>query len=215
MVSSAVSMSARGSMTTSSRVMTEPTVVPSGSRPAATTRDMMSRSEKMPLRAPASTTAHAPMLRSAIRFAAARTLSCDSRIVSVCPSMSSAICFISSPSCHVSQAVVGRVLIRLAERREVEYAVDECIQRSAELHDHHPDVQKLRGILSDDVDAEQLESLALEDDLDEALGVADDLSAGVVAVERAAQLVVDALFLALLFRQPDRGDFRDGVRSEE
>src|SRR6476619_5382824 len=117
---SASLMSSAGAATMMSFVMTLSTRVSSGFLPSATMRVRTSRSEKMPTSLPESSTAIAPMLRSLIVRATSRTLAVD----------------------H-AEAVVGRVFVRLAHRGEIEHSVDERVDRAAELHDHHADVQQL------------------------------------------------------------------------
>src|SRR4051812_22557421 len=92
-------------------------------------------------------------------------------------------CFSGS---EATEGVVGRVLVALGERRVVEDHLDEGVDASAEGHDRLPDVHELGGALADAVDAEELAAVSLDEQLDDAVAVADDLAARVVAIEGAA-----------------------------
>src|SRR6476659_8996659 len=56
-------------------------------------------------------------------------------------------------------------LVGFGKRGVVEYRVDEVIEFAAKRHDRLSNVQQLAGPFSDDVHAEQVACLAMEDDL--------------------------------------------------
>src|SRR5690606_37315545 len=90
------------------------------------------------------------------------------------------------------EAVVGRVLVGLAERRDVEGRVDEVVD-GALLRGHHlAHVHELGGDVAQHVDAQEHAVGAAEHELDQALGRARDARARVAREEAAADLVVDA-----------------------
>src|SRR5262245_60205195 len=101
------------------------------------------------------------------------------------------------------ERVVGRVLEDLGEGRIVEYHFDERLDGAAERDDRLPDVDELARAIADAMAADELARAALEDELYRAVLVADDLSARVVAVERAPDYVIDLLLVGLLLREAD------------
>src|ERR1043166_6401294 len=108
-------------------------------------------------------------------------------------------------------AVEGGGLVALGERRVVEDRVDEVVNRALQGHHGLADVQNLGRALADDVDAEYLARLAVEDDLQASGGVAAYLAAGYLAVVCDADLVGHVLVRQLLLGLADEGDFRNGV----
>ena len=78
-------------------------------------------------------------------------------------------------------------------------------------HGDDADVHDLGGLLADDVDAQELHVLAAEEQLEEPGLVADDLAAGAVRVQGAADDVVDPLGLEVLLGRADHADLGDGV----
>src|SRR5205823_3272372 len=64
------------------------------------------------------------------------------------------------------QPIERRNLVRLRERRIVEHAVAEVLHRPAQRHHRLPDVHDLRRALADHVDAEDLQRLRMEDQLE-------------------------------------------------
>src|SRR5207302_94940 len=75
------------------------------------------------------------------------------------------------------QTVVGRVLVRLAQRRHVERRFDEVVDRVAVLHDGLPDVNRLRRAFAEDVAADQLPIALVEDELQQPFGRSTDVRA--------------------------------------
>ena len=71
------------------------------------------------------------------------------------------------------------------------------------MHDRLADVHELRRALADAVAADELLRAALDDELDDAVLVADDLAARVVPVERAADDRVAARRLGRLLGEAD------------
>ena len=113
------------------------------------------------------------------------------------------------------ERVVRRVLEHLAERRVVEDHLDEACRPSRRAASTAwPDVHELRRALADAVAAEELARRAVEDELHDAVLVADDLAARVVAVERAAHDEVEALLLRVLLGEADAAHLRDRVDAE-
>src|SRR5437867_4844612 len=96
---------------------------------------------------------------------------------------------------RISQAiepVQRRHLVRLGEGRIVEDRVHEVVDRPTEGEHRLPDVYQLGRLLADDVHAAQPARLALEQELQHAGAVADDLAARDLAEERLSDLVGDA-----------------------
>ena len=112
---------------------------------------------------------------------------------------------------QAAETVERRGLVALGERRVVEDGVHEVVHRAAERHDRLADVQQLAGALADDVHAEDLARLAVEDQLEAAGGVAANLAAGDFAVVGQADFVGHVLVGQLLLGLADERDFRDGV----
>ena len=108
------------------------------------------------------------------------------------------------------QAVVGRVLEALRERRVVEDGVDEGVDRASRGQHEHRDVDELRGVLAEDVGRE-LVGLRVEQKLDQAVGVSGDLAARVVLEPGVPDLVGDPVRLQLLLGRTDRRDLGDRV----
>src|SRR5579859_2527756 len=102
-------------------------------------------------------------------------------------------------------------LITLGKRGVVEHGLDEVVDIAAQGHYRLPDVHQFAGALADDVDAEDLAGIAMEDELEPAGSVAANLSAGDLAVIGHAHFVGHILFGELLFRFADEADLRDGV----
>ncbi len=71
---------------------------------------------------------------------------------------------------------------RPRQRRVVEDRVDEVVDRAATAHDGLPDVHEIRCAGAEDVDAEDLAGLGVDDELEHPVAVADDLPARDLAV---------------------------------
>src|SRR5271154_3092955 len=112
---------------------------------------------------------------------------------------------------EVSQTIVRGVFIHFRKRRIVEYEVDEEVESSSRLEDHHSQMNELGGIFADDVDAEQLAIAAPEQQLHQAGGVARDQAASVVLVVGTPDDVVNFLFLAAFLRFTDGRNFRNRI----
>ena len=112
---------------------------------------------------------------------------------------------------EAADAVEGGDLVALGEGGVVEDGVDEVLDGAAEGHDGLADVDEFCGAFADDVDAEDLAGVAVEDELEAAGGVAADLASGGFAVVAHADFVGDILVGELLFGFADEADFGDGV----
>src|SRR5262245_2462981 len=108
------------------------------------------------------------------------------------------------------QSVVRGVFECIGERRIVEHALDEEVDRPAESEARHRDVNQLTRAFADDRAAKQLLVVGTKEQLYESLEVADDLATGIGAIRRAANLVVNFLRRELFFSKSDRGDLGDG-----
>jgi len=100
---------------------------------------------------------------------------------------------------EVSEAVVGGVFVKFAERRVIENLFDEFVDGEAVIKNHHADVDEFGGVFTNDADTEKLFVSAGEDEFEQTCGVPGDVAAGVVCVKSAAHDVVDFLFLARFF----------------
>ena len=98
-------------------------------------------------------------------------------------------------ACEVAEAVVGRVLVRFAERRVVEDLLDEFVDGLVVVESHQADVDEFRGAFADQAYAEKLAVGASKDEFEHSGRVADDVAAGVVFVMGAPNTIVDFLSL--------------------
>src|SRR5262249_55437843 len=120
---------------------------------------------------------------------------------------------LESPQCFMWQTarrdaprsegeLVGRVerrhLVAFRERRVVEDGLQEVVEAAVQAEDGLADVNQLRRAAADGVHAEQLPSLAVEEHLEEAAVVAEDLATRDLAVACDAGLVRHALASELL-----------------
>ena len=94
--------------------------------------------------------------------------------------------------------VEGGRFIAFGERGVIEDRIDEVIDLAAEGQHGLPDVHQFAGAVADDVDAQQLPRLAVEQQLEQAGCIADNLAAGDFAVARFANLVLHAVAGQLL-----------------
>ena len=76
------------------------------------------------------------------------------------------------------QPVQRRDLVRLGEGGEVEDVVDEVVDGAAEGHDGLADVDQLRGAGADGVDAEDVVGVLVDEQLEHAGVVAEQLLSG-------------------------------------
>src|SRR6185436_15141425 len=102
-------------------------------------------------------------------------------------------------------------LVALGERRIVEDVIDEVAHRTSERHHGLADVYELGRAFADDVDAQDLPRLLMEEQLEPARGVANDLAARDLTVVRHARLVGYADRGEVLLGTAHEGDLRDGV----
>ncbi len=112
---------------------------------------------------------------------------------------------------EVAEAVVGGVLVEFTERRIIKDLFDELVDGEAVVEDHHANVDEFGGAFADDADAEEFFIDAGEDELEHACRITGDMTSRVVFVKRAADDVVDFLFLAGFFRLTGGGNFRNRV----
>ncbi len=89
---------------------------------------------------------------------------------------------------QAAEAVEGRGFVALGESGVVEDGVDEVVDGAAEDHDGLADVDQLAGAFADDVHAEHLARVAVEDELEAAGGVAANLAAGGFAIVTPCRL---------------------------
>src|SRR4051812_32471356 len=112
------------------------------------------------------------------------------------------------------ERVVGRVFEAFGERRVVEDHLDEGVDGPTRHQEGLSRVHELGRALADAVTPEELPRAAIEEQLDDAVLVADDLATRVVAVERATDDVVDLLLGARLLAEADAAHLRDRVNAE-
>src|SRR5258706_15621858 len=86
---------------------------------------------------------------------------------------------------ELAERVVGGVLEALGERRVVEDHRDERVDGAAKEDHGLADVNELARAVAETVAADELARLLVEDELHDAVLVADDLAARVFAVEPA------------------------------
>src|SRR5580765_3356665 len=75
------------------------------------------------------------------------------------------------------ETVVGSVFIQLRECGEIEHAVDEHVDRTADGHDHLTDMDELGRPVADDMNTEQLLRRYGEQQLQEPVALTGDLAA--------------------------------------
>src|ERR1700740_1181914 len=114
---------------------------------------------------------------------------------------------------EVAEAVVGGILISFAKRGIVENLLDEFVDAEAFVENRQADVDEFGGVFADDADAKKLLISASEYKLQHARGVADDVAASVVFIERAAHNVSDLLFPAGFLSLAGSGNLRNGVNA--
>src|SRR3989304_6862446 len=114
-------------------------------------------------------------------------------------------------SAEAIYSIEGRRLVTLRQCRVVEDGLHKIIYAAAEGQHRLPDVHELTRALADDVHPQQLARLQMEDELEQAGAVADDLPARDLAVLGFANLVRDAPVGQLFLGAAHHRDFRDGV----
>src|SRR5262245_14585852 len=105
-------------------------------------------------------------------------------------------------SCHT---------VTLGKRRIVEGVFDKVIDSSLKRHNHLPDVNELRGALSDGVDAHKLAGILMEKKFQHSHFVPQDLPPCDFSVTRDANLVGNSLLDELSLVLPDHGDLGYGI----
>ena len=98
----------------------------------------------------------------------------------------------------LDHGVVGGVFVKVTQRRVVEAGPVENFRVRPGQQRHEADVNQLRGLLADYVDAEQPQIVAAEDQFQKTGFVADDLPARIVRVTGAAYEVINLFFLERL-----------------
>ena len=112
---------------------------------------------------------------------------------------------------QAAEAVKCRGLVALGESGVVEDRVDEVVDGAAQDHHGLADVHQFAGAFADDVDAQNLARVAMEDELEAAGGVAANLAASDFAIEGHADFVGNIFVGELLFGFADEADFGNGV----
>src|SRR5947208_8484254 len=114
-------------------------------------------------------------------------------------------------------AVQCRGAVALRQRGVIEDVMDEEIDVAAVSQHGLPDVDQFRGALADDMDAEEFFGLAVKDQFEEAIQVADDLAARDLLIEGPSDFVRHVRSGQLFFALADRGDLgnrEDAVRQD-
>ena len=112
---------------------------------------------------------------------------------------------------QAAQAIEGGHLVALGEGGVVEDGVDEVVHRAAQGHHRLADVDQLAGALADNVHAQHLAGVAMEDELEPAGGIAANLAARHLAIVGHAHFVGNVLVGQLLFGLADEADLGNGV----
>ncbi len=123
----------------------------------------------------------------------------------------SLLTFTEFVACEVSEAVVGSVFVKFAERRIVENLFNKFVDGEAVVEDHHANVDEFGGVFADDADAKKFFVSTGEDELEQSCGISGDVATRVVGVKSAAHDVVDSLFLARFFGLAGGGNLGNGV----
>src|SRR5262249_53896446 len=111
-------------------------------------------------------------------------------------------------------SVEGGDLVAFGERRVVEDRTQEVVERAAEAEDGLSDVDQLGGAGADRMHAEQAMVLTVEQHLEHAAVVPEDLPAGDLAVARDAGLVRHAVLGARPPGPPPHGYLGNGIEPE-
>ncbi len=102
---------------------------------------------------------------------------------------------------HPTQyGVEGRGFVERAEGRDVEAGLAKAEDGGSVLHGDKTDVDQLRGLLTDDVNADELQRVPANDELQKAVAVANQLASGVVRVLRMPNDVIDMVLLERFLR---------------
>src|SRR3984885_12315662 len=108
------------------------------------------------------------------------------------------------PVRQLVEAVEGRGLVALGQRRIVENGIDEILHTAAKNHNCLADVKQLGSAFTDDVHAQHLFGLAMKTNLQASGGVAADLASGDLAIIRHAHLVGNIFVGELPFGLADK-----------
>jgi hypothetical protein len=112
---------------------------------------------------------------------------------------------------HLVEAVEGGGLVAFGERGVVEDGVDEIFDAAVEGEDGLADVEEFGGTFTDDVDAEQMLGIGIEEKFEAAGSVSPDLPASNLAEVGHANFVGNAFVGQLFFGFTDEGNFGNGV----
>src|ERR1039457_7267631 len=82
---------------------------------------------------------------------------------------------------ETANAIEGGRFVAFSEGWVVEDGVDEVVNGTAQDHDRLADVDKFRCALTNDMNAEDLARVAMENELEAASGIATNLTAGSLA----------------------------------
>src|SRR5580704_19573255 len=118
---------------------------------------------------------------------------------------------------HLVHRVQGGHLVGLGQGRVVEDGVDEVVDRTAAAHDGLADVDQFGGTGAEHVDAEQVPGVQRHQELQDPVGIADDLPAGQFPVARDADLEGHVVVGELLLgpsHEADHGDAVDADRKQ-
>ncbi len=114
---------------------------------------------------------------------------------------------------EAAEAIESGHFVALGQCRIVEDGVDEVVDCAAEGHDGLADVNQLGGAFADDVHAEDLAGVAVEDELESSGGVAANLASSNFAIVGHADFVGNVfagqLFLSLSYE----ADLGNGVNA--
>src|ERR1700733_6637301 len=108
-------------------------------------------------------------------------------------------------------AVERGSLVALGKGGVIEHRINKVVQCTAERHNSLADVQQFAGALADDVHAQQVSCLAMENDLQASGGMAADLSPGGLAIISDAYFVGHVFIGELFLRLADKRNLRDRI----
>ena len=108
---------------------------------------------------------------------------------------------------EASDAVECGGLVALGEGGIVKNCIDEVVNRSAKRHNGLADMNELRSSLADDVNAEDLARVTVEDQLEPASGVPANLSPCSLTIVGHSNFVRDVFVGELFLSFPNEADF--------
>src|SRR5271157_4966069 len=115
---------------------------------------------------------------------------------------------------HLVHRVQGGDLVGLGQGRVVEDGIDEVVDGAATAHDGLADVDQFGGAGAEHVDAEQIPGIQRHQELQDPVGIADDLPAGQFPVARDADLEGHVVLGELLFGPPYEADLGNAVDAD-